>query len=314
MFGRTEHNIPLTRLTKIPMPFKDDDPRKSLRPRKDVCGTPENGAPPKRTAIGSFFMSPSPSICIFTFLHVPGWLKMGLKTRRHETRGWLKNTLQHERLLADDKDSVWTRVMSDYRCQLSAVDGMRDVMGDTFVDPRDHAGVVGADSGGKFVSMKKESQRNVPKNPYTLPYLLHAYDVSRTTFQRYRKMGETTHLTKPKRKTNANLGLNVIDDLNFAKQRFTARFFFVQGACRTRETPEGVVGQAKVAYWGEKFDKMKWDKEGEDIEKWERMVREHLAQQPFIKEALVEALESNCCRSYTNLHKVPPPTPFLHES
>jgi len=69
-----------------------------------------------------------------------------------------------------------------------------------------------------------------------------------------------------------------------------------------------------VAYWGEKFDKMQWDKEGEDIEKWERMVREHLAQQPFIKEALIEALESNCCRSYNNLHKVPPPTPLVHES
>ena len=103
----------------------------------------------------------------------------------------------------------------------------------------------------------------------------------------------------------------MIDNHNFAKQRFTARFFFVQDACRTRVTPEGVGGWAIVAYWGEKFDKIKWDKEGEDLEKWERMVREHLAQQPFIKEALVEALESNCCRSYNNLEKVPLPTPCL---
>ena len=94
-----------------------------------------------------------------------------------------------------------------------------------------------------------------------IPYLLHAYDVSRTTFQRYRKMGDTSHLTKPKRQ-NKNAGLNVIDDLNFARQRFTARFFFVQDACRTRVTPEDVGGQAMVAYWGENFDKMEWDKEG----------------------------------------------------
>jgi len=64
-----------------------------------------------------------------------------------------------------------------------------------------------------------------------------------------------------------------------------------------------------VAYWGDKFDNMKWENEGEDLEKWERMVREHLAQQPFTKEALIEALEFNCCRSYRNLEKVLLPTP-----
>ena len=118
---------------------------------------------------------------------------------------------------------------------------LREVMGDDFVDPRDHTGVVGNDNGGKFVSLKKASQRGTPRNEYTIPYLLHAYNVSCTTFQRYRKLGDTSHLTKPKRQ-NKNAGLNVIDDLNFARQRFTARYFFVQDACRTRSTPEGVTG------------------------------------------------------------------------
>ena len=54
---------------------------------------------------------------------------------------------------------------------------------------------------------------------------------------------------------------------------------------------------------------MKWENEGEDLEKWEQMVREHLEQQPFVKEALIEALESNCYRSYRNLEKVLLPTP-----
>ena len=87
-------------------------------------------------------------------------------------------------------------------------------------------------------------------------------------------MRDTSHLTKPKRQ-NKNAGLNVIDDLNFARQRFTARYFFVQDACRTRSTPVGVTGQAMMAYWGDKFDSIKWGNEGEDLEKWERMVREH---------------------------------------
>jgi len=47
------------------MPFKEDDLRKSLRPRKEV-GTPENGAPPKRIAIGSFYLSTNaPEGCMY---------------------------------------------------------------------------------------------------------------------------------------------------------------------------------------------------------------------------------------------------------
>ena len=59
---------------------------------------------------------------------------------------------------------------------------MREVMSDDFANPRDYTGLVGDDSGGKFVSLKKASQRSNPKNEYTIPYLLHACDVSRTAF------------------------------------------------------------------------------------------------------------------------------------
>ena len=75
--------------------------------------------------------------------------------------------------------------MSDYECQLSAIEGMKEVMGDAFVDPREHKGTA-VKRTGKFISTKKLSQSKVPKGPYTLPYLLHAYDVPRTTFQRKR--------------------------------------------------------------------------------------------------------------------------------
>jgi hypothetical protein len=38
-------------------------------------------------------------------------------------------------------------------------------------------------SEGKFVSQKKESQRDIPKNMWAIPFLSHAYDVKRSNFQ-----------------------------------------------------------------------------------------------------------------------------------
>ncbi len=39
---------------------------------------------------------------------------------------------------------------------------------------------------------------------------------------------------------------------------------------------------------------------GTDMTRYERMEREHDARQPFIAEELIEALQSNVCRSYRN--------------
>ena len=99
---------------------------------------------------------------------------------------------------------------------MAAVDGMREVLGDSFEDPRTHLHYPGTDSGGKFVSAKKESQRDVPKNVYTIGYLLHAYDVSRTSFYRYRKTGPPGEVSR-KIPTNGNAGKHVITDRAFAK-------------------------------------------------------------------------------------------------
>jgi hypothetical protein len=51
---------------------------------------------------------------------------------------------------------------------------MRLALGPSFNDPRDHKG--NQDDGGKFVSLKKETQADVPKNMWTIPFLL--YDTS----------------------------------------------------------------------------------------------------------------------------------------
>ncbi len=75
--------------------------------------------------------------------------------------------------------------MSDYKCQLSAIEGMRLALGKSFVDPREHKGKNG--ELGKFVTVKSASQINVPKNMWTIPYLLQAYDVKRSNFQNKRK-------------------------------------------------------------------------------------------------------------------------------
>ena len=61
---------------------------------------------------------------------------------------------------------------------------MEEALGDKYVDPREHKGVRGKDSGGKFVSLKKASQMDVPKNMWSLGYLVYAYGVDRATFRR----------------------------------------------------------------------------------------------------------------------------------
>jgi hypothetical protein len=71
---------------------------------------------------------------ILSSLYV-GWLKYGLTNKRH-ARGWLKNVLVQHNLLDDGKDALWNRVMSDYQCQLVAMEVMRSIQGSHYKDPR----------------------------------------------------------------------------------------------------------------------------------------------------------------------------------
>ena len=121
---------------------------------------------------------------------------------------------------------------------------------DNFVDPRDHTGTRDESSGGKFVSMKKVSQHGVPKGVFTIRYLLYAYDVARSTFNRKRKLREVVPNDVMKRNTQShpNKGKHVINDREFALQYFTPSYFFTQDACRHRVAPTGLAGQALVAY------------------------------------------------------------------
>ncbi len=88
---------------------------------------------------------------------------------------------------------------------------MRLALGLAFKDPCEHFGTVG--EAVKFVSLKKDSQRDVPKNMWTIPYILHAYDVKRSNFQNKRradKNGLTLLTDGYKRRKKYNKGDCVI--------------------------------------------------------------------------------------------------------
>ena len=77
------------------------------------------------------------------------WLEWGLKSRTHEKKGWLKEKLLEYDLLEGNEEALWKRVISDYKCQMAAIEGMRLALGLAFKDPRDYKGVSG--SRGKYV-------------------------------------------------------------------------------------------------------------------------------------------------------------------
>ena len=60
---------------------------------------------------------------------------------------------------------------------------MKVDMGSAFKDPRNEV-YNDRGKGGVFVSQNSAAQQGIPQNPFTIPYLLFAYDVKRTTFQR----------------------------------------------------------------------------------------------------------------------------------
>ncbi len=153
-------------------------------------------------------------------------------------------------------EGLWKRVISDYKCQLSAIEGMRLVLGTKFTDPREYKGKAGND--GKFVSEKKESQRDIPKNIWTIPYLLHAYDVKRSNFQNKRRnniKGFNLLTGGLARRVQYNKGDCVITNRGASRRLYTERYFYSRskdlnletvpvynnaalhdaGLCRTRE-------------------------------------------------------------------------------
>jgi hypothetical protein len=175
-------------------------------------------------------------------LHVPErtplqWLEYGLKSRTHEKKGWLKDKLLEYGLMEGNPEGLWKRVISDYKCQLSAIEGMRLALGASFTDPREYKGKAGADS--KFVSEKKDSQRDIPKNMWTIPYLLHAYDVKRSNFQNKRRddqKGINVLTGGLARRKQYNKGDCVITNRVASRRLYTERYFYSRSKALNLET------------------------------------------------------------------------------
>jgi hypothetical protein len=166
------------------------------------------------------------------------WLKSGLSTRAHEKPGWLRDKLLSLNLLEASKEALWKRVMSDYKCQLAGIEGMLFSMGSAYKDPRETRGVQGG--GGKFVSLKKTSQLNVPKNIWTIPYLLHAYDVKRSSFMDKRALDRkgVAFLTEKHRRKQYNKGDCVITNRVASRRKYNAIYFFARMKALARTIPK----------------------------------------------------------------------------
>ena len=286
--GWVENQIPLTRLHNVPFVLKEPISRKDLRPRQQKCDRSQDSltqvSDPRRTPVE--------------------WLKYGLESRRHEKRGWLKEALQSSSLLGRSENDVWRRVISDYKSQLAHIEGMRafaDHMNLAFEDPRRASNGGKRTTGGLWVTAKSPSQTNIPKNPLTIPYLLHAYGVSRSSFKR---RVEADKRGVPIERYDTRAGpknfFSVIVSRTAAQQKYTPRFFYVQEAimCEDKEG-FGMKYTDRIAQLGRRFDALV-SRNG-DISRWSRQAREHDARHQYIKQELIDALEAQVCRSYRQL-------------
>ena len=262
VFNRKERRVLVSRAIVIPMPYKADKP--NLRARKNSCSSTKvvaHKAPPQKTSLE--------------------WLQYGLETRRHETPGWLLKLLEEHNILpTDNKVAKWARIMTDYNCQLAYLQGLQHALGAAYKDPRDYTGIRATDSGGKYVSLKKSSQQGVPKNMYTIPYLMWAYDVNKCTFKRKLKESKQSYtaVTTIKKHT----GTSVIDCRDMARERYNAKHFYCHHQALTSREPteDDMITRPlwhkykhRVAYWGIKFDQLV--AEGGDVSMYTRMAREH---------------------------------------
>ncbi len=187
---------------------------------------------------------------------------------------------------------------------------MKGVLGSEYKDPRDYKGIIGKNSGGKFVSKKTPTQQGVPKNVHSLRYLLYAYNVSKTTFFRRREAFTSVKLSKVQGK-GYNKGMTAIDNRGIASEWYTPRFFYARekamsGNILRNANSEPLDGwesyQRRFGHWGRDWDEQILISHFEQA-KFLRMAREHDARQPFIQEELVEALKNNVCTSYRQLAK-----------
>jgi hypothetical protein len=143
---------------------------------------------------------------------------MGLQFKRNVNKGWLRDVLVREQILDGSKAATQARFWSDHKAQDLFMQGMQAGMGDDF-DPR-------------ILKQKREAdghfglnKNGVPQNFLTVKYILHAYDISYTTYKRMKKAAPDVPKTKTQ---HPNKGKSIFEDKEFAKNWYSPYRMFVR--------------------------------------------------------------------------------------
>jgi hypothetical protein len=256
--GKMENDVAISRLTTIAMPHRRATAQ--LRPR------PEISAPdPAR-------VSDLPTTQISSI----EWLKKGLKTNAKEELtlrramlhpGWLHEMLVQANVIQPGEKARKERCFQDYYAQLLYIEGMKAVLGEDY-DPRHAAREFGKN--GKYKPTNKYKNDANPEGTFTLPlelcrmqcnkpfiallfaglttnfltipYLLHAHGVARTTFQRMRKRGTAN----PPKQVPHNKGKRIIEDAKFEKTyNNPVRMFVLSKMEEFKKTEDGMTATAE---------------------------------------------------------------------
>ncbi len=182
-------------------------------------------------------------------------LKAGLRTVGHHTAGWLREDLIANGTLDGNKEAVYAKMFADYQAQQIYIRAQKDILGEDF-NPL-HI-LPGRDEEGRFAFTKNV---DVPKNHLSIAYLLHAYDISSSTFKRLRlRNGKPLEKQVPH-----NKGQSVIANAELAGTLYTPRFFYVKDQMKKwiKQNPQANAQRKAVARkrfraaWGRKRRKIR---------------------------------------------------------
>jgi hypothetical protein len=104
-----------------------------------------------------------------------------VRTVRHHKLGWLQEDLLANGTLDGTKAALYQRLFSDFQAQQIHIRAQKDILGEDY-DPLQV--MPGRDEERRFSFTKNV---DVPKNYLSQAYLLHAYDVSESTFRRLKR-------------------------------------------------------------------------------------------------------------------------------
>jgi hypothetical protein len=204
--------VPIERMTTIQMPHRGPMPLVRTRTKETTFAEPLKVAKSKYANMSAMDM-----------------LKWGLSYNRNVNKGWLKDLLEKEGILDGTKAALQTRFWEDYKAQGLFMQGMQACFGEDF-DPRESKPT--RDANGLW----QNNKNCVPQNVITVKYILHAYDISYSTFKRMKKSDAFV----PNAKAHKSKGKSVIDDKVFAEQFYsTFRMYSLFKFAQWQDTEDG---------------------------------------------------------------------------